>query len=206
MTTRLTGTSYAIMMVDLDIPTDSPPTTSTLLHWMQTDVQQSSTANTLNTTAGVANVFALQMPGAVAAAAPYIGPAPPARTPLSHRYTQILVDTSSASQASMQSLMQAAQTRQGFNAEQVLTQAGLQDKVVAGNFFLVTNPGPASDSTTTAAAATGNLTTGTSRGTGTGEEAATASTASPFRAVAVLEEANMLLLGISIIGAAFFSL
>lgn len=207
-TARLAGTSYAVMMIDLDIPTNSPPTTSTLLHWMQTDLQQSNTAITMNTTAGTTNVFALQMPGAVAAAASYIGPAPPARTPLSHRYTQVLVDTSSASQQSLSILAQAAQNRQGFNAEQVLTQAGLQDKVVAGNFFVVTNPGPASNSTAGTANGATNSTTGTGKGTGTGtgEEAARSSTTSPFTAAAVLEEANVLLLGAALIGAAFFSL
>ncbi|KAK9770144.1 putative Phosphatidylethanolamine-binding protein [Seiridium cardinale] len=215
LTSRLTGTSYAVMMIDLDIPTSRPPQTSTLLHWMQTGLVQSSTATALNTTAGAANVFALQMPGAIAAAASYIGPAPPARTPLSHRYTQVLVDTSAASPDSMAVLMQAAQTRQGFNAEQVLTQAGLQNKVVAGNFFVVTNPGPAADSTTGTGtgATTGNSTTGTGRGTGTGTgagtsttgEAAKSSTASPFTGAAVLKEANVVLLGIALVGAAFFS-
>ncbi|KAH6655103.1 phosphatidylethanolamine-binding protein [Truncatella angustata] len=229
MATRLTGTSYAVMMVDLDIPTTSPPQTSTLLHWMQTGLIQSSTATVMNTTAGVANVYVLEMPGAIAAAASYIGPAPPARTPLSHRYTQVLIDTSSASPASMSVLMQAAQSRQGFNAEQVLTQAGLQSKVVAGNFFMVTNPGPAVDSTTstgtgtsagtntntgtstgvTTGATIGNSTTGTGRGTGTGtaEEAARSSTTSPFTTgSAVSREANLLFLSIALVGAAYFSL
>jgi phosphatidylethanolamine-binding protein len=208
MTSRLTGTSYAVMMVDLDIPTNSPPQTSTLLHWMQTGMIQSSTATTMNTTAGMANIFALEMPGAVAAAAPYLGPAPPARTPLSHRYTQVLVDTSSASQQSMAVLMQAAQSRQGFNVEQVLTQAGLQNKVVAGNFFVVTNPGPAADGTagSTTSTTSGNSTTGTGRGTGTGESTSKTSSTSPFTAAAVLDEVNVMLLSVALVGAAFFSL
>ncbi|KAK6202215.1 hypothetical protein LQW54_008927 [Pestalotiopsis sp. IQ-011] len=209
-TAKLTGTTYAVMMVDLDIPTDSPPQTSTLLHWMQTNLMQSSKAVAMNTTAGTSMVFALEMPGAVAAAASYIGPAPPARTPLSHRYTQLLIDTSSASTESMNVLMQAAQSRQGFNAETVLTQAGLQDKVVAGNFFVVTNPGPAADSTTGAGkgATAGNSTTGSSRGTGTGSasNSSATTTGTPFRSAAVWYDVNVVLLGVALVGGTFLSL
>ncbi|KAF3025903.1 hypothetical protein E8E14_014880 [Neopestalotiopsis sp. 37M] len=212
-TAKLTGTTYAVMMIDLDIPTDSPPQTSTLLHWMQTDLMMSSTPTALNTTAGTSQVFTLQMPGAVAAAASYFGPAPPARTPLSHRYTQLLIDTSSASTESMNVLMQAAQNRQGFSAESVLTQAGLQDKVVAGNFFVVTNPGPAPDSTTGAGTGTGtktgNSTTGSGRGTGTENKSnsTTSTTATPFKSSAsVWYDMNALLLGVALIAGTFFSL
>ncbi|ETS79667.1 hypothetical protein PFICI_09520 [Pestalotiopsis fici W106-1] len=208
---KLTGTTYAVMMIDLDIPTDSPPQTSTLLHWMQTDLMQASTPTALNTTAGTSQVFTLQMPGAVAAAASYFGPAPPARTPLSHRYTQLLIDTSSASTESMSVLTQAAQSRQGFNAETVLTQAGLLDKVVAGNFFVVTNPGPAADSTAGAGTGTttGNSTTGSGRGTGTENKSnsTTTSTATPFKsAAAAWYDVNVLLLGVALVAGTFFSL
>ncbi|KAI0138768.1 phosphatidylethanolamine-binding protein [Pestalotiopsis sp. NC0098] len=215
-TAKLTGTTYAVMMVDLDIPTDSPPQTSTLLHWMQTDLMQSSKAVAMNTTAGTSMVFALEMPGAVAAAASYIGPAPPARTPLSHRYTQLLIDTTSASTESMNVLMQAAQNRQGFNAETVLTQAGLQDKVVAGNFFVVTNPGPAADSTAGAGSTTGagkgatagNSTTGSGRSTGTGSasNSSATTTGTPFRSAAVWYDVNVVLLGVALVGGTFLSL
>lgn len=182
------------MMVDMDIPTNSPPATSTLLHWMQMGLTQSNTATKMNTTAGMTTSFALEMPGAIAASASYIGPGPPARTPLSHRYALVVVDTSSASQQAMSVLTQAAATRQGFNAEQVLTQAGLQNNVVAGNFFVVTNPGPATDATGT---------TGSTTGTGTATESSRSS--SPFTAGAALEKVNVLVMGAAIVGAAFFS-
>jgi phosphatidylethanolamine-binding protein (PEBP) family uncharacterized protein len=196
--TRMTGTTFAILMVDLDIPTNAPPATSTLLHWMQTGLTQSSTATLLNTTAGTAKVFTLQMPGAIAAAAPYLSPAPPALVPLSHRYTQILVDTSTATEASMTVLMTAAQSRNGFNAETVLTQAGLADKVVAGNFYNVTNQGPVRSSTNGTAT------------TGAGTEGSTASpattTTSVFTGAALLEQANFFVLGFAVVGAGFFCL
>jgi phosphatidylethanolamine-binding protein len=182
---RMTGTSYAVMMVDLDIPTSSPPETSTLLHWMQTDLTPASTPTVMNTTAGRASVFLLQMPGAMMAAAPYFGPSPPNRVPLEHRYTQLLVDTSGASQQAMGVLIQAAQQRQGFSAEKVLTQAGLTDKVVAGNFFVVANPGPAAEGngTTTTIGGSGTTTGGGSgRGSAFGTGAAgVGESASPFR-------------------------
>ncbi len=130
-------------MVDLDIPTNNPPQTSTLLHWMQMGLTLSNTPMMFNTTNGRQSVFLLQNSSSTAPAAMYLGPNPPARVPLSHRYTQVLVDTSSITQQQMNMLMQAAQTRQGFDPMSVLMMANLMDKVVAGNSFNVTNPGPA---------------------------------------------------------------
>ncbi|PKS10857.1 hypothetical protein jhhlp_002614 [Lomentospora prolificans] len=141
---RLQGT-YAVLMVDLDIPTDTPGQTNTLLHWLQTGLTSSTQATTFNTTGGTSNggqVFLLQNRGNAAPLAEYIGPNPPAREPLSHRYTFILVDHSTITQQGLNALSAAAQTRIGFNALDVLTQAGLASRVVAGNFFNVTNPGP----------------------------------------------------------------
>jgi phosphatidylethanolamine-binding protein (PEBP) family uncharacterized protein len=136
---RLTGQSYAVIMVDLDIPTNNTRETTTLLHWMQTGLTSAATASRLGTQN---NVFQLENRGNTPAAAAYISPNPPARQPLSHTYTQILVDTSGIQTQSTNALQNAAKTRQGFNVEQVLSQAGLAGKVVAGNFFNVTNPGP----------------------------------------------------------------
>ncbi|GAP84029.1 putative phosphatidylethanolamine-binding protein pebp protein [Rosellinia necatrix] len=136
---KLDGTSFAVMMIDLDIPTDSPPETNTLLHWMQTGLTQSSSAISLSTTLGSMTAFVFSVPQGEAALASYIGPAPPARIPLSHRYTEIVVDTSELSGEGLAALEAAAANRLGFNAESVLTSAGLADKVVAGNFFNVTN-------------------------------------------------------------------
>ncbi|KAJ9148229.1 PEBP-like protein [Pleurostoma richardsiae] len=165
-TAKLNGTSFAVIMIDLDIPTNSPPATSTLLHWMQTGLTLATSATVLNTTAGQMEAFMLRNASNTAALASYIGPNPPARVPLSHRYTQILVDTTSAGANATSVLQQAAATRQGFNAVNVLTSAGLLDKVVAGNFFNVTNAGPATSFS--------NSTTGTT--TGGGSTAGTGST------------------------------
>ncbi|KXX81764.1 CEN-like protein 1 [Madurella mycetomatis] len=140
--TRLTGSSYAVMMIDLDIPTDNPPATDTLLHWMQTGLTPATTATQLNTTMGVMSAFLLENSSSTAPVVPYFGPNPPARIPLSHRYTQILVDTSDITEEGMQALQMAAMTLRGFDTESVLSQAGLEGMIVAGNSFNVTNPGP----------------------------------------------------------------
>ncbi|KAJ4388954.1 hypothetical protein N0V93_006416 [Gnomoniopsis smithogilvyi] len=143
--TRLNGTSYAVLMIDIDIPTNTPPATSTLLHWMQTGLTPATTATNLNGTTGV---FLLQNTSNTAPFAAYIPPGPPARIPLSHRYVQILVDTSGVQQTALNSLKTAAANRSAFSAINTLTAAGLQTKVVAGNFYNVTNPGPVSNTTT----------------------------------------------------------
>ncbi|CAI0653873.1 unnamed protein product, partial [Colletotrichum noveboracense] len=78
---------YAVMMVDIDVPTNQPPKTGTLLHWMQTGFTSADTPTILNTTAGTKTVFVMQNKMNAAALAPYFGPNPPAREPLSHRYT-----------------------------------------------------------------------------------------------------------------------
>ncbi len=163
--TRLNGTSYAVMMIDLDIPTNNPPETNTLLHWMQTGLTPSSTQTQLNTTSGTIRAFLLENRANTSALAPYFGPSPPARVPLSHRYTQLLVDTSALTDQGLEALRTAAATRGGFNAATVLEQAGLTRSLVAGNSYNVTNPGPA--------ALPSNTTTTTSaQGTGTGTAAA----------------------------------
>ncbi|KAM7221745.1 hypothetical protein V8F06_002953 [Rhypophila decipiens] len=148
-TSRLNGTSYAILMIDIDIPTNTPPATNTLLHWLQTGLTPSRTS-TIITIPGASSplsIFLLQNGSNTTPITPYFGPNPPARIPLSHRYTQILVDTSAATAQGMRALEQAARPAGGgvaigFNASAVLSQAGLSGKVVAGNFFNVTNPGP----------------------------------------------------------------
>lgn len=171
-TQRLNGTSYAVLMIDIDIPTNTPPATSTLLHWMQTGLTPATTATNLNTSMGVMPVFLLQNTTNTAPFAPYLGPSPPARVPLSHMYVQILVDTTSAQQTALTALRTAAGNRSAFSAMSTLTAAGLQTKVVAGNFYNVTNPGPATNA--------GTNSTGT--GTGTGSGTATTAAASPVQA------------------------
>ncbi|TLD06540.1 uncharacterized protein PgNI_08577 [Pyricularia grisea] len=141
---KLTGKSYAIMMVDMDIPTSQPPKTRSLLHWMQTDLVPVDKPVTVNTTVGTTTVYPVSNLKRVVAAAPYIGPDPPARVPLNHRYTQVLVDTSNVGQEQMRILSKAATKREDFNVAEVLSAANIPtDKIVAGNFFQVTNPGPA---------------------------------------------------------------
>ncbi|KAL2191265.1 hypothetical protein L209DRAFT_747764 [Thermothelomyces heterothallicus CBS 203.75] len=156
------------MMVDLDVPTDTPPATDTLLHWMQAGLVPSATPTQMNTTAGTLQVFLLGDPsasntgtsagrGRVANATagitvPYVGPNPPARTPLSHRYVQLLVDTSGMTAQGAEALRRAAAsatttTRRGFDPSAALAAAGLGGRVVAGNSFNVTNAGPPANST-----------------------------------------------------------
>ncbi|KAI2633898.1 PEBP-like protein [Xylaria nigripes] len=139
---KLDGTSFAVLMIDLDVPTDKPPKTNPLLHWMQTGLKQSSSATRLNTTTGLIDAFMFSLPNDVDAFAPYYAPNPPAKIPLSHRYTEIIVDTSNATDHDLANLKEAAATRLGFNAQSVLASSRLGDKVAAGNFFNVTNPGP----------------------------------------------------------------
>lgn len=148
------------MMVDLDIPSDQNP--HTFLHWMQTDLTPATTASTISTSNGSTQAFTLSNAKKTSALVFYTQPAPPAQNPLSHRYTQILVDTSSMSPVGLSALQSAAQTRVGFDTESVLQAAGLSNNVVAGNFFNVTNPGQ-----TFSAAAFGNF---TSTGTGNGQK------------------------------------
>jgi phosphatidylethanolamine-binding protein (PEBP) family uncharacterized protein len=174
-TSRLTGTSYAVIMIDLDIPTNTSKT-NTLLHWMQTGLTPATSATMLNTTSGQNMVFLLQNSTKTAPAAPYIAPGPPAQNPLSHRYTQILIDTSGLTTQSTSALETAAKTRLGFEAMTVLMQAGLDSKVVAGNSFNVTNPGPAQNSK---GGGFSNSTTGTTGGkspSGTGSRPGASST------------------------------
>ncbi|KAK1760747.1 PEBP-like protein [Echria macrotheca] len=155
--TKPSGTSFAIVMIDLDIPSQNGSSeTNTLLHWMQTGLTPAAQATRVNTTTGQISVFLLQNTSNTTPLAAYIPPNPPARVPLSHRYTQILVDTSGVTTNSLGALRTAATNRLGFAAQTVLGQAGLDGKVVAGNFYNVTNPGPV------------NGTAGTGGGTGAG--------------------------------------
>ncbi|KAK4127717.1 hypothetical protein N657DRAFT_653867 [Parathielavia appendiculata] len=164
--TRLNGTSYAVMMIDLDIPTDNPPKTNTLLHWMQTGLTPSTTATQLDTSSGTMQVFLLHKNNQsnTTAIVPYFSPNPPARIALSHRYTQILVDTSGLTEEGTEVLRTAATTRRGFDAEPVLERAGLEGRIVAGNSYNVTNPGPVSVTNGTA----GNGAAGGAGAIGTG--------------------------------------
>jgi hypothetical protein len=160
------------MMIDLDIPTDNPPQTNTLLHWLQTGLTPSTAPTQLNTTSGTMSVFLLQNSTGTPPIAAYRGPNPPARIPLSHRYTQVLVDTSELAEEGAEVLRAATATIRGFDAASVLEQAGLAGRVVAGNSYNVTNPGPVMATNGTAGgnggggAAAGGSATGTGVGGG----------------------------------------
>ncbi|OTB05197.1 hypothetical protein M426DRAFT_320005 [Hypoxylon sp. CI-4A] len=208
---KLDGTSFAVLMIDLDIPTDSPPATNTLLHWLQTGLTQSTTPIPIDSPTGSANgsVNAYLFENTTAAFAEYFGPSPPARIPLSHRYTQILVDTTDATDDDLSVLQTAAASRQGFSALEILTQAGLADKVLAGNFFNVTNPGPVEASTSSnASSGSGSSSGGNSTATATGTGSVTAPTQTPtfVPGAAVAQRASSMLLGIALVGAVFISL
>ncbi|KAK8047272.1 hypothetical protein PG996_015336 [Apiospora saccharicola] len=191
---KLEGKSFAIMMIDLDIPTETAGKTSTLLHWMQTGL----------TAAASGAGSALTIPGTVKAAAPYLGPSPPAKTPLKHRYTEILVDTSAATPDQLKVLTEAAANRQGFQAEAVLSKAKLQDKVVAGNFFTVTNAGPAADAAKGGAKAN-STTPGAAKGTGSATKPGK-QTGLPVKGEAWSHQASGMLTGITVVAAVFFAL
>lgn len=194
-TSKLDGKSFAIMMIDLDIPTGTAGKTNTLLHWMQTGL----------TAAASGAGSALTVPGTIKAAAPYLGPAPPAKTPLQHRYTEILVDTSAATPDQLKVLTDAAANRQGFQAEAVLTKAKLQDKVVAGNFFTVTNPGPAADAVKGGGAKANSTTPGAAKGTGSATKPGK-QTGLPVKGEAWSHQASGMLTGIAVVAAVFFAL
>lgn len=148
-------------MVDLDIPSDKSP--HTFLHWMQTGLTPVITASNIAASNGSTQAFTLLHTKNTSAIVTYTQPAPPARNPLSHRYTQILVDTSSMTSAGLSALHSAAETRVGFDTNSALQAAGLSNNVVAGNSFNVTNPGQ-----TFSSASFGNS---TSIGIGNGQQA-----------------------------------
>ncbi|KAI3400362.1 hypothetical protein diail_3379 [Diaporthe ilicicola] len=162
-TSRLDGTSYAVIMVDLDIPSDQNP--HTFLHWVQTDLTPATKASTISASNGSTKVFTLTNAKNTSALVAYTQPAPPAQNPLSHRYTEILIDTSSMSADGLAALQSAAETRVEFDTNSALTAAGLSNNVVAGNSFNVTNTGEA----TTSAKAGNSTTSGGGKGKGNGK-------------------------------------
>lgn len=102
------------------------------------------------------------------------------------------MDTSDASEEALSTLQTAAATRLGFDALSVLTSAGLEDKVVAGNFFNVTNQD---------ATAASNGTTG-----GNGTNTGSSPSQSPIVGAAASQSASASLLAIVLAGVAFFTL
>ncbi|KAK4179196.1 hypothetical protein QBC36DRAFT_385366 [Triangularia setosa] len=156
----LNGSSYAVLMIDLDIPTTQPPETNTLLHWLQTGLIPATQPTTFNTTSGPIRGFQLLNTTETAPVVGYFGPNPPARIPLSHR---------SITEQGEEALKEAAGTLRGFNAESVLEEAGLGGRVVGGNWYIVSNPGPVVNVTAMGTGTTtiGIITTATGTATGT---------------------------------------
>ncbi|CAG8971981.1 hypothetical protein HYALB_00003319 [Hymenoscyphus albidus] len=158
---KLVGT-YAIIMTDPDIPgAPADGKTGQFLHWLQTDLVSAETATTI----GGQQIFLLT--NSTAPAAAYVQPSPPNRVPVSHRYVELLINTTGSSVATTM-LNAAGKTRTGFSALQVVNQAAAQ--VIAGNFFNVTNEQALGGGTGGRAAPSGAaLPTGTARpGSGTG--------------------------------------
>ncbi|KAL3422618.1 phosphatidylethanolamine-binding protein pebp [Phlyctema vagabunda] len=131
---KLNGT-YTLMMVDADIPPkEAGGPTSELLHWMQPGLVSATSQSTI---AGM-QVFALENPKNVSALASYLPPNPPNKAPTSHRYIQLLLDTTGLdSTNNLTTLMKEAASRGNFDAVGVLKANGLT--VLMGNSFNVTN-------------------------------------------------------------------
>lgn len=198
----MTG-EYAVIMIDLDIPTDNPPETSTLLHWMQTGLSSASTPMQLNMSSGSTQAFLLQNTTNTPPLAPYLGPSPPPKIPLSHRYTQILVNHTGITSDGLQALMTAAANRSGFDALEVLTNAGLSNDVVAGNFYNVTNSG-AVNGTSSSSSIGGS----SSDSSGSASASGTVTGSGPIQAAAfsLSPHMGMVMLCLGVVGAVFVGL
>jgi phosphatidylethanolamine-binding protein (PEBP) family uncharacterized protein len=129
-TTKLTGT-YAVLMVDPDIPSSSGTgPTSQFLHWVQSDLVSSDTTTTISGE----KIYTLVNAKNTTAFAPYLQPNPPNKAPTTHRYTQLLFNTTGGSAATaLKSLQTAAKTRGNFSTAEVVKSAGLV--VLMGNSF-----------------------------------------------------------------------
>jgi hypothetical protein len=147
-------------MVDPDVPTGA--STSELLHWMQPGLVSASNSTFI---AGV-QMFELINPNKVSAFATYIQPSPPNKAPNTHRYTQLLLNTTGNSSV-LSTLSKFAATRTNFSAVNVVKAAGLT--VLAGNSFNVTNTTLAqANITKTSATAARASSTGTATGSTNG--------------------------------------
>ncbi|ATZ58860.1 hypothetical protein BCIN_16g05195 [Botrytis cinerea B05.10] len=126
--TKMSGT-YAVMMVDPDIPPAKVGgDTSQFLHWMQADLTSSNTTTTI----GGQKIYELINVKNTSAFATYLQPNPPDIAPTTHRYTQLLFNTTGMNM-SLASLQTAGKTRGNFNATNVVKSAKLT--VLMGNSF-----------------------------------------------------------------------
>jgi hypothetical protein len=184
---RLFG-SYAVIMVDPDIanaPTDSK--TGQFLHWMQAGLESATTTSTI----GGTTVFELKNVANTSAFATYAQPSPPNQKLTTHRYIQLLVNTTGNSSTIMK-LMKAGATKTNFSALAVVNSAGVN--VAFGNYFNVTNE---------VALAAGNATTGSNSSTNSPNATASARPKSTNGAVAVGGGSGAMVVGIGAFVAAF---
>lgn len=144
------------MMVDPDIPPQiAGGATSELLHWLQPGLVSANTSTTI----GGLKVYELINPTNVSAIATYISPSPPNKSPTTHRYTQLLLNTTGNGTA-LSTLSKAGATRSNFSAVDVVRNSGLN--VLFGNYFNV------SAATNTTGSGTGNGTSASSGASSSG--------------------------------------
>ena len=136
--TKLIGI-YTLMMVDPDVPSGNESTMESL-HWIQAGFTSSDT-----TTIAGQTVFELLNTAITSALAAYIQPEPPARVLFSHRYVQMLLNTTSIDVNA--TLGAAAAIRGEFDSEGLVKAAGWT--FVMGNSFNVTADTSTSGSTST---------------------------------------------------------
>lgn len=80
---------HAILMVDPDVPSSTPGgPSSTFLHWIQPGLVSSCKA----TQVAGQQIFELTHPNNVSSFASYVQPSPPNKTPVTRRYTQLLLN------------------------------------------------------------------------------------------------------------------
>jgi hypothetical protein len=191
-TEKLSGT-YAIILCDPDIP--GAPTdglTGQFLHWIQTDLVSSSTS----TKVAGQTIFTLTSPSNTTALAPYLQPSPPNRALTTHRYIELLVNTTGKDKAALQPLMTAGAARMkgNFSALNTLDAAGL--KVVFGGYFNVTNED--------ALKAAGGVSNGTAGGKSNGSAGGNSTGARPAQGGASSFGGNgVMIAGIGAFAAAF---
>ncbi|PQE19436.1 phosphatidylethanolamine-binding PEBP protein [Rutstroemia sp. NJR-2017a BBW] len=174
-TTKLTGT-YTILMVDPDIPSSSGTgPTSQFLHWVQSDLVSSDTTTTISGQ----KVYTLVNTKNTTAFAAYLQPNPPNKAPTTHRYTQLLFNTTGGNAATaLKSLQTAAKSRGNFSTVDVVKSAGLV--VLMGNSFDVAFADKGINSTGSGAGSSSSSGTSGGKGNGTTTSNSTStSTAGP---------------------------
>ncbi|KAG4026846.1 hypothetical protein MFRU_036g00790 [Monilinia fructicola] len=147
-TTKLTGT-YTVMMVDPDIPSSKGgDSTSQFLHWMQSGLTSANTTTTI----GGQKIYELINEKDTPAFATYLQPNPPNIAPTTHRYTELLFNTTNMNM-SVATLQMAGKNRGNFNAADVAKSAKL--KVIMGNSFNVSFADKGTSSTGTSTESSG---------------------------------------------------